>query len=328
MDGSPVQSMLRRLGSRALRPLLVRFDEQQRLIESSAHTLDRRLEDSWHDRNVRTDELKTILSAEQRSALEAADVLMAGIHALRADVDALMEWGSPASVARLRQATVAEVDLMMAETLNRAREPGGLADQAGLWSHPALRVSWAPGRAWVSDVSARVVALPFVLGVLARLAAPGTVLDLANGDLALDVSIAAMGHQVVIAGRDRLPFDHPRLSLAANDWPEQEAQFDAVMLMAAEGFDEQPSGVDAGSLPRLKQLVRPGGLLALAVATADVPALKRASMTDLARALGGCDVVERRFARRRDQFTWDISSGDDTDGDDPDVLLVAATRSG
>src|SRR6202011_2323664 len=97
--------------------------------------LDRKVQEGWHDQNLRTDDLKAILNSEHHTAVDAADVLLAGIHAMRADVDALTEWGSPASLARLRSGDLGAVDAMVAEALNCPNRPNGFADQAGLWLH-------------------------------------------------------------------------------------------------------------------------------------------------------------------------------------------------
>jgi hypothetical protein len=320
---------LRRVLNRLLRPLIAKQDLLLQRLDDVAGSLERTLKASWHDHNTRSEDLKVMLESEHRLAADAAEVVVAGLHAMRADVDALTEWGSEASLARLRSGELGAVDAMVAEAINCANGPGGFADRAGLWLRPAVQVRWAPGRASVTDVTARIVAVPFVLRAVAALPPRSNVLDLANGDLSLDLSIAALGHQVSIADRERLPLDHPRLAMFQLGIDDGKEQFDAVFAVATEdGAIRGGRAFDTLSSAEVRNLVRPGGLLALAVAVSDDAPGGDGVLRepDIAAAVPGWELVECAFARRRDQLLWDLEASGEGRSDEPRVALVAARR--
>src|ERR1700738_526749 len=110
-----VMQFLRRLLNRLLKPLIAKQDLLLLRLDDVAGSLGRTLKASWHDQTTRSDDLKVMLEAEHRVAADGADVVVAGLHAMRADVDALTEWGSTASLARLRSGELGAVDAMGGE---------------------------------------------------------------------------------------------------------------------------------------------------------------------------------------------------------------------
>ena len=315
---------------------MAKFDEQTRAFDTSLRTLDRKLQDSWHDQNQRNDELKTMLELDHDTAVEAADILGAGLHSLRSDVDALIQWGTPMSVDRLRSGALADVDATVAAALNRAGEAGGFADQAGVFVEPMVALHWAPGRAWIAEVTARSVVNPFLIRVMGAIA-PVQVLDVTSGDLSLDVAIAGMGHRVSVADYDDLPLEHPRLDTVqlAPDWA-RVAPFDAVMAVATEPATPP---IDEAWLGRLRGLVRPDGILAVALAvgagagagdgsrsgaTAEGDAVL--TRAEVLKTLDGWEITDDAVAFRRSPYTWDVVAGSDAP-DEAGIVLIAARRS-
>jgi hypothetical protein len=320
---------------------MAKLDEQTRAFDTSLRALDRKLQDSWHDQNQRNDDLKKLLELDHDTAVEAADILGAGLHSLRSDVDALIQWGTPVSVDRLRAGALSDVDATVAAALNRAGEAGGFADQAGVFFHPMVALRWAPGRAWIAEVTARSIVNPFLIRVMGGIETV-QVLDVTNGDLSLDLAIAGMGHRVSVADHDQLPVEHPRLDTVqlAPDWA-QVAPFDAVMAVATEAGAPP---IDGAWLGRLQGLVRPQGILALALAvgagagtagagtadagarTADGDAGDGMTRAEVLKTLDGWDLSEDSVAFRRTEFTWDVVAGSDAP-DDAGIVLIAARRS-
>jgi hypothetical protein len=321
---------------------MAKLDEQTRAFDTSLRALDRKLQDSWHEQNQRNDDLKNLLELDHDTAVETADILGAGLHSLRGDVDALLQWGTPVSVDRLRAGALTDVDTTVAAALNRAGEVGGFADQAGVFFHPMVTLQWAPGRAWIAEVTARSVVNPFLIRVMGGIETV-QVLDVTNGDLSLDLAIAGMGHHVSVADHDQLPLEHPRLDTVqlAPDWA-QVAPFDAVMAVATE---PGAPPIDGAWLGRLQGLVRPEGVLALALAVGagtgtdgtgtdavggsgregdgDSGVMTRA---EVLKNLDGWELSEDSVAFRRTACTWDVVAGSDAP-DDAGIVLIAARRS-
>jgi hypothetical protein len=309
-------------------PIMAKLDEQARAFDTGLRGLDRKLQDSWHAQNQRNDDLKSMLQLDRDSAVEAADILGAGLHSLRSDVDALVQWGTPASIERLRSGALAEVDATVAAALNRAGERGGFADQAGLFLDRTVALAWASGRVWIAEVTARSVVNPFLIRVLGAIAPPVQVLDVTNGDLSLDLAIVGIGHRVSVADHDRLPVDHPRLDTVqlAPDWADV-APFAAVMVVATEPGAHP---IDEAWLGQVRDLVQPDGALALALAVGSGSGFDSGHDRDLTRAevlktLDGWDITDDSMAFRRGAYTWDVVPGSEA-ADESGIVLICARR--
>jgi hypothetical protein len=219
----------------------------------------------------------------------------------------------------------------VATALNRAADRDGFAAQAGVYFEPPAQVTWGPGRAWIAEVTAGSVVNPFLAVQIGRLERPAEVLDLANGDLALDLAVVGLGHRLAIAGRDGFPIDHPRVqTIELTPGDGTVAPFDAVLLVTTAPGDTGPRLERWGS--SLPGLVKPGGLLAAALAVGapgpdGAESLPAEAMTgsEVLKALDGWDVTDRALAVQRNAFTWDVVA-DDNPGE-AGILLVSARRS-
>jgi hypothetical protein len=312
---APVNSFLRRIARRAAQPVLARLDEQRL---------------AWTRLEAEVRSLAVDVNAEHRTFEEASDVLAAGVHAMRADMESLLEWGTEAGLDKVRHGGLSEIDVMAAEVLNRASSPGGFIDRAGLWVDTPLRLEWAPGRVWVSEVTARILVDPFVLRELSDLPVPARVLDLTDRHLTLDVSIASLGHVVAISGRKEVPIPHPRLEpfeLEPEKAVDDDTSFHAVIAVV-DGLDDvrRQEVLDSLSSVSVLRLVRPGGKLLLAVSEQGPGHQNDLPDDVLEKQLKGWKIVDRTFARRRDRLIWETETGVEPSADEQRVALITATR--
>jgi hypothetical protein len=234
-----------------------------------------------------------------------------------------------------------ELDAPHAAYLNWATGPDGYAAQAGLWFNPPVPVHHAAGGVEVLLVNERIVEQPFVFGALAGLAAPARILDVGGSESTVGLSLATLGHAVTTVDPRAQPLRHRNLAHAACRLDELTAggePFDAaVVLSAVEHFglehydrapllDESPAArktarpcdglhatderLDLAALQRLRELVRPGGLLVLTVPFAAQPAVddfQRVYDEDgLAELLRGWAVETSLRVGRVDRLTWEL----------------------
>ena len=232
---------------------------------------------------------------------------------------------------------LAALDAPRAAFLNWASGPEGYAAQAGVWFNPPVPVEHHPGRVDVLLVNERIVEQPFVFAALAQLPAGARILDVGGSESTVGLSLAALGHAVTVVDPRPHPLAHPNLTHAACRLDELEAgtPFDAaVALSAVEHFGLEHYGtertderLDLAATRRLRELVRPGGLLVLTVpfGAASADAFQRVyDEAGLAELLEGWEVVVSRRVGRTGRTTWeaDAASAPEHHG----VALVSARR--
>jgi hypothetical protein len=231
------------------------------------------------------------------------------------------------------------LDAPRAAYLNWATGPEGYASQAGLWFNPPVPVHHEPGGVEVLLVNERIVEQPFVFGAIATaFGAPARILDLGGSESTVGLSLATLGHDVTIVDPRAHPLAHRNLTHAAcrlDELPSGARPFDAaVVLSAVEHFGLEHYGVggdderlDLAALARLRELVRPGGLLVLTVpfaAQATVDDFQRVYDEDgLAELLRGWTVATSLRAGRIDRLTWELGA---PSRERHGVALVTATR--
>ena len=229
------------------------------------------------------------------------------------------------------------LDAPRAAFLNWATGPEGYAAQAGAWFNPPVPVEHHPGRVGVLLVNERIVEQPFVFAALAGLPAGARILDVGGSESTVGLSLAALGHAVTVVDPRPHPLAHPNLTHEACRLDELEAgePFDAaVALSAVEHFGLEHYGtertderLDLAATRRLRELVRPAGLLVLTVpfGAPSVDAFQRVyDEAGLAELLAGWEVVASRRVGRTDRTTWqaDAASAPEHHG----VALVSARR--
>lgn len=220
-------------------------------------------------------------------------------------------------------ADLAQLDAPRAAYLNWATGPEGCAAQAGLWFNPPVAVHHEPGGVEVLLVNERIAEQPFVFGAIAREFERGAarILDVGGSESTVGLSLATLGHDVTVVDPRPHPLAHRNLTQAAcrlDELPAPAEPFDAaVVLSAVEHFGLEHYGVggdderlDLAALRRLRELVKPGGLLVLTV-----PFAARASVDDFQRVydepgltelLEGWTVRTSLRVGRIDRLTWEL----------------------
>jgi len=218
---------------------------------------------------------------------------------------------------------LSELDAPRAAYLNWATGPGGYASQAGLWFNPPVPVHHNAGSMEILLVNERIVEQPFVFEALAALARPARILDVGGSESTVGLSLATLGHEVTTVDPRGYPLKHPNLTHKAcrlDELPAPDAAFDAaVVLSAVEHFGLEQYGLDAvderldvKALERLRELVKPGGLLVLTVpfaAQATVDEFQRVyDEAGLAELLRGWNVEQSLRVGRIDRLTWKLGA--------------------
>jgi hypothetical protein len=230
------------------------------------------------------------------------------------ETQAAVGWSAGPSPGR----DLAGLDAAHAAWLNWAAGPEGYAAQAGAWFNPPVPVEHRAGEVGVLLVNERIVEQPFVFGALAGLPAGARVLDVGGSESTVGLSLAALGLAVTVVDPRAHPLRHPNLTHAAvrlDELPDPERPFDAaVVLSAVEHFGLEHYGVggrderdDLAALRRLRELVRPDGLLVLTVpfGEAAVDGFQRVyDEAGLAELLAGWRVQTSLRAGRADRETW------------------------
>jgi hypothetical protein len=237
---------------------------------------------------------------------------------------------------------LAQLDAPRAAYLNWATGPDGYAAQAGLWFNPPVPVHHAPGAMDVLLVNERIAEQPFVFGAIARaFDGAARILDVGGSESTVGLSLATLGHDVTIVDPRAHPLRHRNLTHAAcrlDELPADQRPFDAAVALSAvehfglEHYDSAPSidespaatniarppdGVggederlDLAALARLRELVRPGGLLVLTVPFAAQPSVddfqRVYDEAGLAELLRGWTVRTSLRAGRIDRLTWEL----------------------
>ena len=214
------------------------------------------------------------------------------------------------------------LDAPRAAYLNWATGPEGYAAQAGLWFNPPVPVHHERGAVQPLLVNERIVEQPFVFRELAGLPPGARILDVGGSESTVGLSLATLGHRVTVVDPRPHPLAHPNLTHAACRLDELEPPAErfgaAVVLSAVEHFGLDHYGgqappeerLDIAALRRLRELVAPGGLLALTV-----PFAERASVDSFQRVydeaglgelLTGWEVRTSLRAGRIDRLTWQL----------------------
>jgi len=233
---------------------------------------------------------------------------------------------------------LSELDAARAAYLNWAGGPDGYAAQAGLWFNPPVPVHHAPGAIEVLLVNERIVEQPFVFGAIAQLGGPARIIDVGGSESTVGLSLATLGHDVTIVDPRAHPLRHAKLRHEAcrlDELPDGVERFEvAVVLSAVEHFGLEHYGVggdderlDLAAMRRLRELVRPGGLLVLTVpfaAERSVDDFQRVyDEAGLAELLEGWTVATSLRVGRIDRLTWELGADS---RERHGVALMTATR--
>jgi SAM-dependent methyltransferase len=227
----------------------------------------------------------------------------------------------------------------VAELVNWANGPEGYAAQGGLWFNPPVQVALDAGGARPLSVNERIVEVPFVFGALAELAPGSAILDVGGAESTVAHSLAALGHDVTVVDPRGYELAHPRLCAVAagiEDLDAEPASFDAAIVLSTlehlgTGAYGQPTGdgrPDLDAMGRVRELLRPGGVLALTLplgAPAQDGFQRGYDRADLDELLAAWDVRRSSLAWRGDATTWDSGPLEDHVVE-PGVALVVAER--
>lgn len=216
------------------------------------------------------------------------------------------------------------LDQPLADVANYAASHNGWAAQAGLWFNPPVSVEHRPGGVVARDVNERIAEVPFVFRALAGLPADARVLHLGARESTVPLSLASLGHDVVVVAPEGYPLTHARLAVvSATDGLLAEEPFDAAVLLSAAGT------TDTAVLDTVWSALRPGGTLVLTGAVGgrapgeagDTPSGHR-----LADLLGPrWTVVHRSAVHKVGRTEWRHVDAAPS-GEDGYVVLLAATK--
>lgn len=234
-------------------------------------------------------------------------------------IDALADRQYVERLARAEHMPLAELDGALAGAINHATGHRGFAAQAGLWFNQPITVELGEGAARIGSVNERIVELPFALGALATLAPGARVLDVGGAESTLALSAACLGYDVTVVDPRPIAFEHPRLTQVTarlEDWDAAPGRFHAAFLVStvehiglgAYGEGGGPADADRKALLRVAELLTDDGLLVLSTpfGAAHVDAFERVyDEAGLDALLAGWNVLERRFAVRRDARVWE-----------------------
>lgn len=216
-----------------------------------------------------------------------------------------------------------QLDAPRAAYLNWANGPDGYAAQAGLWFNPPVPVHHEAGAMAPLLVNERIVEQPFVFRALAGLASEARILDVGGSESTVGLSLATLGHRVVVVDPRPHPLAHPNLVHAPcrlDELPVGDQRFDAAVVLSAVehfglehyGLEWTDAGADRAALARLREVVAPGGLLVLTVpfgAQASVDDFQRVyDEAALAELLSGWEVRTSLRVGRIDRLTWKLGA--------------------
>jgi SAM-dependent methyltransferase len=227
-----------------------------------------------------------------------------------------------------------DLDRRTAILLNYAESHRGFAGRRNLWFNSPISLEYQEGDVRVSEVNERIVELPYVLRALSGLETGASILDVGATESTLSLSLASLGYRVTAVDPRPYPFEHPNLQVVVGpveDWKTDD-QFDAVVCLSTiehigrGAYGEAPAdeNADREVLERIRELMKPGGLLVLTVpfGRASQDAFERTyDSAGLDGLLEGWVVEERIVAHRSDGATWVVSDGA---AGDRQVALVTA----
>lgn len=235
--------------------------------------------------------------------------------------------------------TLASLSAPTAAALNWADGPEGYAAQGGLWFNPPVPVEHRAGEVGVLLVNERIVEQPWVFAQVGTV--PQRILDVGGSESTVALSLATLGHEVVVVDPRGYPVEHPNLTVCCERLEDHAPgrPYDiAVALSAVEhfGLGHYAGGEDAAddraAVARLRQLVRPGGRLLLTVpfgAAASADAFQRTyDLAGLEALLAGWRVEERAAAWRTTRTRWELGRCEEPRSDRGVALVAARTPGG
>ena len=170
--------------------------------------------------------------------------------------------------------SVGDIDQSVAHLLNYASSHRGFAAQRDLWLNPPLSLAYEPGGVRLTNVNERIVEIPHVYRALARVEPGGKVADVGAVESLVALSLAMLGYEVTAVDLRTYPFEHPKLRSVigpVEEWDEKPETFDAIVCLStiehiglgAYGEAAKDGRTDIEAMKRMRELVKPGGLLVL-----------------------------------------------------------------
>jgi hypothetical protein len=242
---------------------------------------------------------------------------------------------------RLVGGSVGDIDQSVAHLLNYASSHQGFAAQRDLWLNPPISLAYEPGGVRVTNVNERIVEIPHVFRALGRLEPGARILDVGAVESPVALSLAMLGYDVTALDLRPYPFEHPRLEAvqdAVEDWEHENDFFDGIVCLStiehvglgAYGEEEKAGRGDLAAMKRLRELVKPAGLLVLTTR------FGRAAVDDFQRTYDragldelfeGWKIDDLTIVRRDGDMTWTLADGSaDVEDGVEKVALVTATR--
>jgi 2-polyprenyl-3-methyl-5-hydroxy-6-metoxy-1,4-benzoquinol methylase len=243
---------------------------------------------------------------------------------------------------RLVGGSVGDIDQSVAHLLNYASSHRGFAAQSDLWLNPPLSLAYEPGGVRLTNVNERIVEIPHVYRALARVEPGGKVADVGAAESLVSLSLAMLGYEVTAVDLRPYPFEHPKLRSVTGpveEWDEKPETFDAIVCLStiehiglgAYGEEAKDGRTDIEAVKRMRELVKPGGLLVLTTrfGTAGEDEFQRTyDRPGLEKLLESWQVDDLTILRRDGDTSWSLADGSaDADVGVEKVALVTATRS-
>jgi 2-polyprenyl-3-methyl-5-hydroxy-6-metoxy-1,4-benzoquinol methylase len=348
---SRVKQALKRVGLFILWPVRRFFDPRFEGIAAAMQANIHATTEATEMLGRSLDELQARVDArleEQQRQIEATRVDVEAtrveVEATRVEVEATREEAAHASgryFERLVGGSVREIDQSVAHLLNYAASHRGFAAQRDLWLNPPVSLAYEPGGVRLTNVNERIVEIPHVYRALARVEPGGRIADVGAVESLVALSLAMLGYDVTAVDLRPYPFKHPRLRSVTSpveEWNEENEMFDAIVCLStiehvglgAYGEDAKDGRADIAAMKRMRELVKPGGLLVLTTrfGTAGEDEFQRTyDRAGLEELLEGWKVDELAILRRDGDTSWSLADGsaDAEDGAEK-VALVTATR--
>jgi SAM-dependent methyltransferase len=234
-----------------------------------------------------------------------------------------------------------EIDENTARVLNYASSHEGFAAQANLWFNPALLVAYGPKRVELGWVNERIAEVPYAFRALSEVAPGARVLDVGATESSVSLSLATLGYEVTAIDPRPNPLSHERLHAVAariEEWEHDEG-FDAVLCLSTiehigvAAYEQAASDdrSDLRAMARIRELMRPGGLLVLTTAVGRPSVSDQGRVYDrqgLDELLEGWDVDDLTLVQRRDATNWGTVEGpiEELDAEAETVAMITATR--
>ena len=305
---------------------------------------------SVHDR---IDLLETLLRAVERDqkvlAHEAAMERRATDEGFTAILEALRQVGAGLAaiepdyqVPPLDRRGLDAITWPVAELINWSQGDNGWAAQAGLWFNPPVQVALDLGSARPLTVNERIVEQGFVFEALAALGGPSRLLDVGGSQSTLALSLASLGHDVVVVDPGGYVLRHERLQVRECRLEELEAGlggFDAAIALSSlehfgrphYGLEASDERLDLAAARDLRGRVRPGGLLVLTVpfGEAAVDDFQRTyDLPGLHELLDGWEIVSLSAAWQVSPTEWRRGDPERREGDGGVALVVGRNPEG